>query len=1142
MNHQKKFLLKFLLFFLFVFEGQAIFAQTDTTDQLKFDVGITRNKNRHLWPIIYRDNNEESKDLQLAFSLYQRYEKTDSSLFHTHLLPLYWKTIEPNAVTLKIGTVYYPSLFEYNFDSFQNRKNYRIGSLLPGVDLMNITRSNNGLFIENNAFFFVYSKIDVVRQKSHVVVFPLYWYYKNKRTVSHTLFPIFRFRNSPEKKNLSIYPLFTFYSCRSDSVLNFRGKLKRASTEKTLWAFLFYRNAWNYKIYEEPGIEGTVHQNNRVIARFFPLVFWRKSDEIKNLVVFPCYFRRNDYRDNDFSRTYAGLLYYSKKTPNQSINAFFPLWYVRSNKTGTNLSIITPLFYTGNSYKWKFMALFPLYGKFKSIYYEKEVVTAYTPFIWTTKSETVFTVKLYPFAFYKHDKTSGQNRFVLFPLVFWNRYSNHWNRGKSTNLVLFPFLWIKTQHQEQDNNLRISAVTLFPIFYHKKSAQFTKNILFPIYWHIDNNKRQSHFRSLALIYWHSKSPESQFKMVFPLFAQFKEKGGDTATTITPFIWFTKNKMKSSVNFVPFYFSSVNKNGNFSKFILPLYYHWNDAQERVKLILPFYYSQYDKVFKERITGFMPLYWVRKTDAGEVNRVFFPLVYTSKFGSKSSFTVFPLYWQTKDKNTSSKMLLPVFFYERNLTDTNWVLFPLAGSFRYRQSKTLVLPFYTRNSNYFESSFTQSFGYLYWVQNTPFQTKHVLFPLFYKSSKFDGPSKTEPLRTIFAITPFYWQSNFLKKGTDGWIQKRYLLPFFYSFHSDRKNVRYFPPIYWSKTTLRDTSFVFAPLFFHKKSKYEHGFERRTLLFPLYCRVRTKWVFSNYKNLQKDFKFTAITPFFISYSNRRGEYIQKLDPYTQYQPKVSVTQVNTLFPIFYNQTKYNENDPQLRDKIVGVTPFFWHIKTLYKNHVRFWPLFNYVKDIDNEMHFNILYGLYRYDFDSSIHFKSTAIFWPLIQNEHDNGVHRFHIAPLLWIKNSPNHSYNVLFPLYSWVKKDSTTRMSFLWQVYKYKAIEGRMSGHRFLFRAYLRDRYTNGDFETRFLHKVYVNMQKDSGVEKTIFPFYSKRIKKNGDYYKWVALGLFSKSKSKIPGTKEYYLEEKLLWFIRFRSNAGYLKSKGIQFKKP
>ncbi len=1147
-------LLKFLLCLFFVFEGQEILAQTDSTDQLKFDVGITRNKNRHLWPIIYRENNEESKDLQLAFSLYQRYEKTDSSLFHSHLLPMYWHTFEPNNTTLKIGTVYYPSLFEYSADTFQNRKTYRIGSLLPGVDLMNISRSNNGLFIENNVFFFVYSKIDVVRQKSHVVVFPLYWYYKNKFAASHTLFPIFRIKTSLREKNVSVFPLLTFYSLKNDTNANSRGKIKSISQDKTLWSLFYFRSVWKLNTFQQPGLESSAIQTYQKITQFYPLVFWKKTDETKKLVVFPFYFRTNDYRDNDFSRTYAGLLYFSKKTPSKSINAFFPFWYVRNSQYGTNVKIITPLFYAGNSRKWNFVALFPLFGNFRSHYSKGDTISAITPFIWTRKSDKTFTANFYPFVFYKHNEEYGQNRFTLFPLIFWNSYSKHWNRGQSTRLVVFPFLSINSQQINKNDKSRIDAVSLFPIFYwkhlknnngevvlqriyagmifyHKKSEQLTKNILFPIYWHIDNAKTNAHFRSFALIYWHSKNPENQFQMVFPFYAQYKEKGGDTATAITPFIWFTKNKMKSSVNFVPFYFSSVNKNGNYSKFILPLYFHWNNADERVKLVLPFYYSQYDKAFKETISSVLPLYWVHKTDYGDVNRVLFPLLWASSNNKSSSFTIFPFYYQSSQKDISEKikLLVPIFYTHKNLTDTTLVLFPLIWKNHNKETQSLVLPFYIHINDVNLTIYSiNSYGYLFWKFKGLNTSKHFLFPLYYSSRTYFGrPINKEILHSTLAITPLYWRSNYLKKGQDGWVQNRYLLP-----------------IYWSKTTATDKTMVLASLFFMNKTKTKFNFEKRALLLPIYYRIRVKSVFPGFGNLNCDYKFTAITPLFFNCTEYNSPYISE----KEIQQGKAIQDIDTsfsretmLFPLFYNKLTYNLHKPSEQNRISGVTPLYWHIKTPYRNHIRFWPIFNYVRDIDNELHFNILYGLFRQDFDSSIHFKSTAIIWPLIQNEHDNGVHRFHIAPLLWVKNAPNHSYNVLFPLYSWSKKDNTTRMSFLWQLYKYKAIEGQMSGHRFLFRAYLRDRYTNGDFETRLLHKVYVNMHKDSAIEKAIFPLYSKRIRKNGDYYKWYALGLFSKSKTKIPGTKEFYLEEKLLWFIRFRSNAGYLKSKGIQFKK-
>jgi hypothetical protein len=227
-------LLKFLLCLFFVFEGQAIFAQTDTTDQLKFDVGITRNKNRHLWPIIYRENNEESKDLQLAFTLYQHKEVFDSNYVHSHLLPFYYKSQKPSYTVLKLGTVVYPSLFEYVADSFQKRKSYRLVSLLPDIEFLNFTTSNNGLYLENNAFFFVYFKNDVVLQKTHLVVFPLYWYYKNQNKISHTLFPILTYKSEFEQtvnSNSEVIKKKPYKKFKHISVAYFYGKYTQIQSE-----------------------------------------------------------------------------------------------------------------------------------------------------------------------------------------------------------------------------------------------------------------------------------------------------------------------------------------------------------------------------------------------------------------------------------------------------------------------------------------------------------------------------------------------------------------------------------------------------------------------------------------------------------------------------------------------------------------------------------------------------------------------------------------------------------------------------------------------------------------------------------------------------------------------------------------------
>ena len=83
----------------------------------------------------------------------------------------------------------------------------------------------------------------------------------------------------------------------------------------------------------------------------------------------------------------------------------------------------------------------------------------------------------------------------------------------------------------------------------------------------------------------------------------------------------------------------------------------------------------------------------------------------------------------------------------------------------------------------------------------------------------------------------------------------------------------------------------------------------------------------------------------------------------------------------------------------------------------------------------------------------------------------------------------------------------------------------------------FNPYMLYKLYVNNKKDSSTEKTLLPLYSIEKQKNGDYYKGYFLSIYQKTKTQIPNTNHYYLEEKIFWYIRLRSNFNYLKQKSI-----
>jgi hypothetical protein len=167
----------------------------------------------------------------------------------------------------------------------------------------------------------------------------------------------------------------------------------------------------------------------------------------------------------------------------------------------------------------------------------------------------------------------------------------------------------------------------------------------------------------------------------------------------------------------------------------------------------------------------------------------------------------------------------------------------------------------------------------------------------------------------------------------------------------------------------------------------------------------------------------------------------------------------------------------------------------------------------------------------------WPLVQHIKGNNYSYFHAAPIIWYKKSDSMNYFSIQPLFFNQKTNEFKRFQLLWQLYSYRNTFNTKTTHSFLWRAFYNTQYTNGDYENRLLYKVYVNNKKDSSTEKTLLPLYSIEKQKNGDYYKGYFLSIYQKTKTQIPNTNHYYLEEKIFWFLRLRSNFNYLKQNGI-----
>ncbi len=107
---------------------------------MKTDVGITRGKNLHIWPIIYRDKTAKEKTVQAAFSLYTFRKSLVDSSFHTHLLPLY--TLKQDSVyrDLRIGSLYYPSLYRYERNEDKGFRSTKLLEIAPYINLLELSR------------------------------------------------------------------------------------------------------------------------------------------------------------------------------------------------------------------------------------------------------------------------------------------------------------------------------------------------------------------------------------------------------------------------------------------------------------------------------------------------------------------------------------------------------------------------------------------------------------------------------------------------------------------------------------------------------------------------------------------------------------------------------------------------------------------------------------------------------------------------------------------------------------------------------------------------------------------------------------------------------------------------------------------
>jgi hypothetical protein len=1136
------------IFFLTVFLLVSIpllQAQTDTTKaELSFDFGWARNKNKNLWPFYKKYTSEDTLDIQAAFPLFRHQRSLQYGTSKTRLLPLFYKHSASGGTDIRLLTAYYPSLLHISNNYIDSVKSYKLFELAPSINFFEYSRSKNGTFIQNNLFFFIWHKQNIVKQESYFIAFPLYWSFNRPDKSSRTFFPLYSAGsyNNKQDNYLAITPLFW--------------RWKENNSRKSLLFPLWYQKTnghgdsitkTNFAITPLPLYTyKDVKRNDKTL---FPILYSYKNQEYSSFTLFPLFSKGRsidglqshlavtpfyfNYREKHINQHgIPPFWFYSKRGKEEDAitsNYVFPtLWYVKSK----NFSRFTiwPLVYHNRSPRGNSSAFLPFYMQ-GSNNYRKSKYFAVSPLFWHTEKPDV-------------------KRNILFP-VWWQKQvmvlENYWYRSN----VIFPLYW---SYKNSNGNFSRFAI---PFLYQRKSPLHSSFTLFPFYSQgISRDSTKKHL-AITPLYWHIQNKKS------------------SSTTFFPIVWEKKRLIgkheQRYFSVFPFYFSKEDT-GTSNKVAFPLIFSYYNPVYRSFTLFPIYSKGQSTDSERKHLVITPMFW-HLQKKGQVNTALFPIWWHERKGQGDSEKVFnslfPFYWSVSAKDASSRVLFPILFRYKNPSYQSFTFIPVfsAGNspgkekshfvfspfyYHFKDSlglRNVLFPVWWRYKPLKEGGIYSNVIFpVYWSNKGPSHSTRLLLPLFYrfKSEQFSfftifplyasGSSK-DGKENYTAVTPFYWQTKnngFHRKALfplwwhsrygagEKAIEKDYLLPVLFKTKSPfYKSFTIFPLFSSGRSSdslSRSTHLAITPLYW----QFKEGDEKLRTLFPVYWKTE-KGSGDSYQ------KASVIFPFYWARKNKETDN-KVLLPFL-YNLKNQHYKSFTLLPFTSFGNSLGEGPKR---KHLFVTPLFYNVEKGEKEWLGLAPLFHYARSAD-ERKFNVAYFLLRSRQGGQD--KKYSLLWPLIEYSCDLDSRNFRIAPILWYKKSPALDYFSIQPFYYHARAHNYESYRILWELFAYENTFGVKKSRHFLWRAIYWNRYEDKGHEFRLLYRLFSHVDKDGYRERSIFPLYCHTMDGSGNSTKSYLLGFYKNAQSRLKKSGALYKEVKVFWRIRVLSNRKVLKEKGL-----
>ncbi len=846
---------KFLIVIFLIINILPVDAQRDTTKEFKIDVGITRDCDIIIFPIFRFQRNINIYNLQILYPLYIYRRDYKAHTYYSHFLPFYISDSTHISYNLRILSLYYPTLFYFGRD-YQNEI-WRLSfvDLVPGINFLQLSKSKNGLFVENNLFFFIFYKNDYINKKRHFVCFPFYWDYANKKRVTHTLFPFFSFGryNQRRHKYFAVTPLF-WHKQTENGYKN-----------------IFFPVFWNTK---------KVVSNDTIQTSFlFPLFYSRhRNGNLKASVVFPVLWIYNFKYYNSF--TLIPFFSFGREVKVDEL-------YFTDRK---HLSI-TPLFWYFKEKDFRFYTFFPIFWHIKRYY----------------RDNYMFKTVIYPI--YKYKATKESKKIVVRPIFFYNInrglkavtvfpfYSNRIDSAKFEHHTMYAAIYWRKQSKKSNN------ITIFPLYYDRRyddgHKRRTAKIFFPTYWEFNNRKMKSltiiplfsmgisqdstkKYLAIFPAYIQSTNKDKQNKCFFPIWWYSKRGDADSmkvSNIILPIFFKFKDVEESSTTLLPLF--SVGRNYNSMRkhlVITPLYWNVRNYDKHYRVFFPLWY-QYTDINKRSFTRnriFFPIYW-KFEDNSYKSKSFFPLFSTGYNNTKTSkhLAITPLYWHLKQGDKVSNLLLPIFYQHK--TPKTYKL------------NILPIMFYNKTANSSDITIIPLFSKGY---DRRTGRKHFMFtPLFWDNTSNRNIRRTN-LIPIFSYTktPNFTRYNFLyflfvyKKDVN-YTMYSFIYPLCEKRSGENYKYLRIAPILWYKRTKESEIFTVQPFYYQRKTNNTNNY----YIFWLFFTRRNEF------NHKKSTNLLWKTIFYDKYSN--GDYEFRFLYLVLANVNKNGKQEKSIFPLFHTK-----------------------------------------------------------------------------------------------------------------------------------------------------------------------------------------------------------------------------------------------------